>query len=69
MFWENAPILSSLPFDFVIASVHLVNGVDPYLGEYYADKTKEESYQLYYREVLSLIKSYDEFDVLDILII
>ena len=61
---ECSDIIQAYPFDFVIASVHLVNGVDPYLGEYYADKTKEESYQLYYREVLSLIKSYDEFDVL-----
>ena len=42
MFWENVSILSKPTlFDFVIASVHLVNGVDPYLGEYYADKPKK----------------------------
>jgi len=57
-------IIQSYPFDFVIASVHLVNGVDPYLGEYYSGRTKEEAYRLYYQEILDLIGSFNEFDVL-----
>jgi len=61
---ECTDIIQSYPFDFVIASVHLVNRVDPCLGEYYTGRTKEECYYLYYQEILSLIRSYDEFDVL-----
>jgi len=61
---ECANIVESYPFDFVIASVHLVGGVDPYLGEYYKGKTKEECYEEYYQEILKLIKSFDRFNVL-----
>jgi histidinol-phosphatase (PHP family) len=51
-------------FDFIIASVHLVNGMDPYLGEYYQGMTKEQSYRSYYEEILRLIKKYDSYSVL-----
>ncbi len=61
---ECADIVRSYPFDFVIASVHLIGGVDPYLGEYYRGKTKKESYEEYYREILKLIKYFDQFNVL-----
>lgn len=61
---ECASIVKSYPFDFVIASVHLVEGIDPYLGVFYQGKTKKESYRQYYEEILKLIKSFDEFNVL-----
>jgi len=61
---ECADIVQSYPFDFVIASVHLVGGVDPYLGGFYQGKTKEETYEEYYEEILRLITSFDQFNVL-----
>ena len=51
-------------FDMVIASVHLAGGLDPYDQEYYAGKTKGESFRLYYETVLNLISEYDAFDTL-----
>jgi len=57
-------LVSSYPFDFVIASVHLINGVDPYLGDYYRIRSKEESYIHYYREILPLVEEYSDFSVL-----
>nr|PZN12188.1 MAG: histidinol phosphate phosphatase [Caldicoprobacter oshimai] len=57
-------IIKAYPFDFVIASVHIVGGVDPYWGTFYQGKTKEESYRQYYEEILMLIKSFDAFNVL-----
>jgi len=61
---KNSIIIQSYPFDFVIGSVHLVDRMDPYRDPYYEGKSKEESYRRYYKEILDLIKVYDDFDVL-----
>lgn len=57
-------IVEAFPVDFIIASVHIVDGMDPYFKEYYLDKTNEESYIRYYEEILKLVKAFDNFDVL-----
>jgi histidinol-phosphatase (PHP family) len=57
-------VIREYPFDFIIASIHIVDRTDPYLGDFYNNKTKEESYRRYYEEVLALIESYDAFNVL-----
>ena len=57
-------IIDTFPVDFVIASVHVVDGMDPYLKDYYRDKTKEESYIRYYEEILTMIEMFDRFDVI-----
>lgn len=61
---DASKIINSYPFDFVIGSVHIIDRFDPYQGDYFKSKSKEESYELYYREILSLIKDFDDFDVL-----
>jgi len=61
---ENSNIIQSYPFDFVIGSVHIINRMDPYCGNYYEGKTKNEIYRCYYQEILNLIAKYDDFDVL-----
>lgn len=57
-------LISKYPFDFVIASTHIVNRQDPSLPEYFDGKTKEESYIRYYEEILNLITDFDTFCVL-----
>lgn len=61
---ECADIVESYPFDFVIGSIHLIDSLDPYVGEFYKGKTKKQCYEEYYQEVLKLIKSFDQFNVL-----
>ncbi|HZJ57769.1 MAG TPA: histidinol-phosphatase HisJ family protein [Clostridia bacterium] len=61
---ESAKIIRSHPFDFVIGSIHIIKGMDPYMGDYFYGKTKSESYEIYYRETIDLIKEFDDFDVL-----
>lgn len=61
---ECNDIVTSYPFDFVIGSVHVIKGSDPYEGQYYIGKSKIECYDLFYRETLDLIHCYDNFDVL-----
>lgn len=61
---QCSKIVTSYPFDFVIASVHIVGRKDPSLPAYFENKNKEQSFISYYKEILSLIETFDEFSVL-----
>lgn len=50
------------PFDFVLASTHVVHGQDPYFGEYYKDKTLAQAYESYFKETYDMLLEYDDFD-------
>ena len=41
---EIKEFLSKFSFDTIIASIHFVDGVDPYEGEYYQGKTEKDAY-------------------------
>jgi len=56
--------LARRPFDFVIGSVHFVDGIDPYYPEYWNGHTVKEAFQLYLEEVLKCVKVHDDYDVL-----
>lgn len=56
-------ILSAYPFDFVIGSSHVADGVDPYYAEYYQGRTEREAYEAYFSSILKNILAFDEFDV------
>lgn len=49
---EAAKLLKSFPFEFVVNSIHAVNGVDLYYSEFYDGKTREEAYREYLNAVL-----------------
>jgi len=61
---KASEIVSNYPFDFIIASIHLVDGQDPYFGEYFETRDKIQSYTDYYHTILRLLKGYDGFNVL-----
>ncbi len=48
---QLAEILSVNSFDQIIASVHYIDGMDPFKGEYYSGRTWKEAYS-YYLELL-----------------
>ena len=56
-------IVKRYEFDFVIASTHIIDRKDPYAGEYYIGKTKEQSYQRYLEVILDTVTRYDDYDV------
>jgi histidinol-phosphatase (PHP family) len=60
---EAMKTVTSYPFDYVLASVHILDGVDPAIGEYYKDKSKHEAYELYLKEIYQMIKSFKSFDM------
>lgn len=57
-------MISSYPFDFVIGSVHLVNGQDPYYGEIFEQKSDEEVYRETFLLTEENLKQNTEMDVL-----
>lgn len=55
--------LASCSFDQVIASSHVVHGVDPYYPEFYVGKTESEAYSEYFSSILENLEIFDDFDV------
>src|SRR5690625_5570628 len=51
-------------FDFVIASIHTADKKDLHSGNFFANRTPEESYQLYYEELLECVKNFKQFNIL-----
>ncbi|QCX32812.1 histidinol phosphate phosphatase [Caloramator sp. E03] len=61
---ENKKIALNSPFDYVLGSLHVVNGFDPFYDEYYVGKNKKEAYEEYFLCMLENIKIYDFIDCL-----
>jgi len=57
-------IIAGHSFDFVIASIHVVQGKDPYYPDFFEGKTKEAAYRLYLEAIYDGLKDYNDFDVL-----
>ena len=57
-------ILSDYRFDTVIASLHLIDGHDPYFGDYYKPYDYRQAYGHYLEEFARLIRVMPDFDIL-----
>lgn len=49
--------------DFIIASSHLVDGLDPYYPKYFEDKTEFEAYYHYFETILDNVKNFKDYNV------
>lgn len=56
--------LQRYPFDFVIGSVHLVDGLDVYLQPYWEGKTYEQAISVYLEQTLRCVQVHTDYDVL-----
>lgn len=61
---ENIILSNCQPYDFIIASNHLVNGVDTYEPVYFEGKTAKQAIEEYYTSIIENIKVFKNFDVL-----
>jgi histidinol-phosphatase (PHP family) len=61
---EISTFLKGYSFDTVVASVHFVDGEDPYHGNYYEGLSEKEAYGRYLELMYQLLDSYGDFDVL-----
>ena len=57
-------ILSDYRFDTVIASLHLIDGHDPYFGDYYKPYDYRQAYGHYLEEFARMIRVMPDFDIL-----
>ena len=60
---ETKRLLDTLPLDFRLLSLHLVNGVDPYdQVKYFTGKTRAQAYREYVEAKAESVMSWDRFD-------
>ena len=52
------------PFDFVIGSVHLIHGQDPYYRGFFEGRSDEEAYREAFQVTIENLKKIDSFDSL-----
>ena len=57
-------LLSKRKFDFVIGSVHYVDGYDPYYPYFWESMSVEKAYGRYLEKTLECVKVHSNFDVL-----
>ena len=55
--------LNKYPFDFVIGSLHIVDGKDPYYPEVFKGKEDTAVYLAYFEQFLENIKAFSEFQI------
>lgn len=56
-------LVAKHPFDFVISSSHLVDGLDPYFPEtFFKGKTEFQAYSSYFESITKNIKAFNNFD-------
>lgn len=60
---QNLAVAEKYPFDFIIGSSHVVNHMDPYYPEFFAERNEDEAYMEYFESVLENINSCADFDV------
>ncbi len=60
---EIPAFVESYPFDFVIGSTHVADGIDPYRKAFFEGRTEEEGYRRYFEVTLENIRKFDCFDV------
>lgn len=61
---ENMKIVGENDFDFVIASVHLVDKRDPFYADFWSQGSVEDTFRRYFEITSENIKLFTDFDVL-----
>lgn len=60
----NRAIAHSAPFDYVLGSIHMVDGIDLYNEEYYHGKPKQMTYGRYFESMIDCLRSDTYIDAL-----
>ena len=55
-------LTTSYPFDFVIGSTHLIDGVDPYFPEFYEGRSEKAAYERYFEYCVENIQTFPKLD-------
>lgn len=60
---ETAEVVMSHNFDYVLASVHIIDRMDPYNRVYYNGKTKVAAFSRYIEEIIFMVDNFHDFDM------
>ncbi|MGS0972337.1 MAG: histidinol-phosphatase HisJ family protein [Candidatus Izemoplasmataceae bacterium] len=55
--------INTYPFDLVICSIHVADGLDFYYGDFFNNKTTEESIKRYFEVVLDTVENFNNYDI------
>ena len=55
-------IVEGYDFDYVLSSVHIIDGINPEVKAYYEGKTKKIAYERYLQEILFMVRNFSNFD-------
>lgn len=64
VFRENAVCAKEHDFDFIIGSIHFVNGIDTYWPEYFEGRSVNAAVTEYFKTTLNNVRQFNNFDVL-----
>lgn len=56
-------LTDSCDFDFIIASSHIINRMDPFVPEYWEGRTSEEGIRAYFQSIINNVKAFSGFQV------
>ncbi len=56
--------INSHEFDFVIASIHSIDRLELFTGDFHRGKSQKEAYEKYYGRLLDIITKYKDYSVL-----
>lgn len=59
----NAFVQAHPELDFIICSLHVVDGMDPYYPKYFEGKEDLSAYRHYFETLLACVKEFDNFNV------
>ena len=60
---DNRALVHKYPFDFVIGSSHMVDGMDPYYPKFWDGRDSSNAIHDYYKAILRNVTTYDDYDV------
>jgi len=61
---KSRQVIAGRPLDYIIGSIHVVDGIDIYQEKFYLGRTKQEVYGRYFASMLACLESYDFIDSL-----
>ena len=63
IYQKNIDYVTQYPFDFVIGSSHIINGIDPYFPSYWENRPIDEGIMDYYEAILQNVTFFNDYDV------
>ena len=60
---KSAALVRAHNFDYVLGSVHIVDGLDPYKDLFYEGKTKQQAYSRYLENIMHMLDNFTDFDM------